>query len=256
MIYDVLNDVDEKIPLASALTEFHSLSEDERLDIYRLCYQLSLIDDECLNSDALDSEEKQFLQKLEGNTDQTKLLQIQKTAEKELFHMKEELFSAQNQELFQMDLSKIRQIAVSDHENARTIIGELKSQCRLLDRLLSSEEEISDPQLKQAFQEFREVYREQVTEKLDRLQKNISQKELACRSFSLALMGRTKAGKSTLHAIMCGEGDEFIGTGRQRTKRFDRVFSWHGLKIIDTPGIGAGGSEGQRDAEIACRVIS
>ena len=64
-------------------------------------------------------------------------------------------------------------------------------------------------------------------------------------------MGRTKAGKSTLHYIMCNEGREFIGKGSQRTTRFNRVFSWNKLKIIDTPGIGAGEEQGKKDEEIA-----
>ena len=55
---------------------------------------------------------------------------------------------------------------------------------------------------------------------------------------------------------MCGEGDLFIGKGSQRTTRFNRVFSWKGLKIIDTPGIGAGEADGAKDTEIAMRVIS
>ncbi len=69
-------------------------------------------------------------------------------------------------------------------------------------------------------------------------------------------MGRTKAGKSTLHYIMCNEGREFIGKGAQRTTRFNRVFSWNKLKIIDTPGIGAGEEEGKKDEAIALSILS
>lgn len=66
-------------------------------------------------------------------------------------------------------------------------------------------------------------------------------------------MGKTKAGKSTLHAIITGDGWEAIGVGKQRTTRFNRVYEWKNIRIIDTPGIGAPG--GKTDEEIAEDVI-
>jgi Fe2+ transport system protein B len=66
-------------------------------------------------------------------------------------------------------------------------------------------------------------------------------------------MGKTKAGKSTLHAIITGEGWNAIGVGKQRTTRLNRVYEWKNIRIIDTPGIGAPG--GQSDEEIARSVI-
>ncbi|WP_238360856.1 GTPase [Iningainema tapete] len=66
-------------------------------------------------------------------------------------------------------------------------------------------------------------------------------------------MGKTKAGKSTLHAIITGGGWDAIGVGKQRTTRFNRVYEWKNIRIIDTPGIGAPG--GKSDEEIAESVI-
>jgi hypothetical protein len=66
-------------------------------------------------------------------------------------------------------------------------------------------------------------------------------------------MGKTKAGKSTLHAIITGGGWDAIGVGKQRTTRFNRVYEWKNIRIIDTPGIGAPG--GKTDEEIAQSVI-
>lgn len=78
-------------------------------------------------------------------------------------------------------------------------------------------------------------------------------KERSLKYFTIAFMGRTKAGKSTLHAIMAGEGWEAIGVGKQRTTRLNRVYEWQNIRIIDTPGIGAPG--GKSDEEIAQSVI-
>ncbi|HEY9297864.1 MAG TPA: GTPase [Phormidium sp.] len=78
-------------------------------------------------------------------------------------------------------------------------------------------------------------------------------KERALNHFSIAFMGKTKAGKSTLHAIITDGGWDAIGVGKQRTTRFNQVCEWKNIRIIDTPGIGAPG--GQSDEEIAKSII-
>lgn len=108
-----------------------------------------------------------------------------------------------------------------------------------------------------------------VDEQLDELKKNISfiansiqseaqetlkKKEEAIDRFTISFMGRTKAGKSTLHSVILGGiNREFIGKGMERTTRYNRVYQWNGIRIIDTPGIGAPG--GKSDVEIAKSVI-
>lgn len=107
-----------------------------------------------------------------------------------------------------------------------------------------------------------------VAEQLEQTQQNLSAeilhgleavcealraKQRALNHFSIAFMGRTKAGKSTLHAVITGEGWEAIGIGKQRTTRYNRVYEWKNIRVIDTPGIGAPG--GKTDEEIARSVI-
>lgn len=66
-------------------------------------------------------------------------------------------------------------------------------------------------------------------------------------------MGRTKAGKSTLHSVLLGGlNSDFIGRGSERTTRYNFVYDFEGMRIIDTPGIGAPG--GKSDTEIAKEV--
>jgi uncharacterized tellurite resistance protein B-like protein/GTP-binding protein EngB required for normal cell division len=88
---------------------------------------------------------------------------------------------------------------------------------------------------------------------LEQVQEALQAKQRALNHFSIAFMGRTKAGKSTLHAIITGEGWEAIGIGKQRTTRYNRIYEWKNIRIIDTPGIGAPG--GTTDEEIARSVI-
>lgn len=71
--------------------------------------------------------------------------------------------------------------------------------------------------------------------------------------FTIAFLGRTKAGKSTFHKLITGEETDDVGIGKLRTTRFNRIFNWENLRIIDTPGIGAPG--GQNDIDIARSII-
>lgn len=92
-----------------------------------------------------------------------------------------------------------------------------------------------------------------VVERAEALRRSQRARQRALAYFTVAFMGRTKAGKSTLHAVVTGEGWDAVGVGRQRTTRFNRVYEWRRLRIVDTPGIGAPG--GKTDEQIARSVI-
>ena len=73
-----------------------------------------------------------------------------------------------------------------------------------------------------------------------------------CADFSIALFGRTMAGKSTLMEVLINGDGSTIGKGAQRTTRDIRSYEWNGLRITDVPGIGA--FEGEDDEQIAFEV--
>ncbi len=86
---------------------------------------------------------------------------------------------------------------------------------------------------------------------LDRLR---GKQSSALKSYTISFMGRTKAGKSTLHSVLLGGiNNDFIGKGSERTTRYNYVYDFKGLRIIDTPGIGAPG--GKDDVEVAREVL-
>ena len=95
----------------------------------------------------------------------------------------------------------------------------------------------------------------QIIQELDKVKKSHQAKQRALNYFSIAFMGRTKAGKSTLHSIITQEGWESIGVGKQRTTRFNRVYEWKNIRIIDTPGIGAADSGGREDEKVAQSIV-
>ena len=80
-------------------------------------------------------------------------------------------------------------------------------------------------------------------------------KERSLPEFTISLLGRTKAGKSTLHTILTKSGKDKIGGGQQRTTRYNRVYQWNLLRLIDTPGIGSAESMGRSDEEIATSIL-
>lgn len=93
----------------------------------------------------------------------------------------------------------------------------------------------------------------QVVSELHELQKS-SRASLDARKddldeFSIALFGRTMAGKSTLMEILTSGNGRSIGKGAQRTTRDVRAYRWKGLKVTDVPGVAA--FEGAEDEDLA-----
>ncbi|MFQ6871205.1 GTPase [Romboutsia timonensis] len=94
-----------------------------------------------------------------------------------------------------------------------------------------------------------------VSNKILNYNEELYKKQNAINNYTISLIGRTKAGKSTLHTVLTGEGKECIGVGMQRTTKFNRVYQWKSIRIIDTPGIGGAEENGRIDEEIANSVV-
>jgi len=71
------------------------------------------------------------------------------------------------------------------------------------------------------------------------------------KGFTIALFGRTGAGKSTLAAILTQSEQPVIGKGAQRTTRKTAEYRWENLLVLDTPGIAAADKDGKKDMELA-----
>jgi hypothetical protein len=103
-----------------------------------------------------------------------------------------------------------------------------------------------------------------INQELQEFQALQIKKRRAMNFYTIAFMGRSKAGKSTLHAVVTGGGWDQIGVGRQNTTRLNRVYEWHNIRIIDTPGIATpGGEELEKvaesiidEADLICFVVT
>jgi len=93
----------------------------------------------------------------------------------------------------------------------------------------------------------------EIIKDIEQVEESLNAKKRATKYFTIAFMGKTKAGKSTLHAIITQGGWDAIGVGKQRTTRENREYKWKNIRIVDTPGIGAPG--GKTDEEIAESII-
>lgn len=256
IIKDILDDKEDKVSYNDCITAFQREDKEVKQVIYRICFQLAIIDNDSATSNKPDSKEESVLRNLESYMDTSNISLIRNQSIKEL--NKFIYFNnSDDKNTFNLDFTSLLSVASDDYDIYGTVFNKIFSDCNILSsRLQTKLNVIKMPLLKTTLESFLSEYKEKVLLALSELKDSSSKKELAAQNFSIALMGRTKAGKSTLHYIMCNEGQEFIGKGSQRTTRFNRVFSWNKLKIIDTPGIGAGEEEGKKDEAIALSVLS
>lgn len=99
------------------------------------------------------------------------------------------------------------------------------------------------------------VLRETIDQALRQERDTLDKKRRSAGHYTIAFLGRTKAGKSTLHKVVTGDSGGDVGRGLQRTTRYNRSWYWHELRIVDTPGIGAAEEGGRKDEEIALSVV-
>lgn len=256
LIKDILDDKDDKLSYNDCLNSFQQESLQTKELIYRICFQLAIIDNDNILSYDVDSQEEKILENIEYYIDNINVHYQRKQAK---ISLDKKLYIQNGNDVnsFDLDFDAILNVAANDYDEYEYTFNRIFSECNtLITRMETKLEFAKLSLLKSTLENFLNEYKHNVISTLSDIKVSSLKKELAAHSFSIALMGRTKAGKSTLHYIMCNEGREFIGKGSQRTTRFNRVFSWNKLKIIDTPGIGAGEEQGKRDEVIALSVLS
>ncbi|MBP8016698.1 50S ribosome-binding GTPase [Candidatus Gracilibacteria bacterium] len=154
---------------------------------------------------------------------------------------------------------EISELAKHDLIFVEKIISESSNRfSNLLDRLVEFTKIIHNNKRKdEQLDSFTSTLKNIIEEKsLAHLKENIeiiNKKKRTIDYFTISFLGRTKAGKSTLHSIITKEGNEAIGEGKIRTTRYNRVYNWENLRIIDTPGIGA--PNGLTDVAIAESIV-
>lgn len=148
--------------------------------------------------------------------------------------------------------------AIEDFDRVSKIIGDVNADLKTANEKLSTavKENTSSKDLLEVVkivQSIKANFQDMLNTSLVRNLEVLEKKKRNIRYFTIAFMGRTKAGKSTLHKVITQQDNDDIGVGRLRTTRFNRSWYWNLLRVVDTPGIGAPG--GDVDTEIAKSII-
>ena len=141
-------------------------------------------------------------------------------------------------------------------------IKEIEKNLEIIERNKRNDKESSE--IISFVQELESKIKNSILKELSNNLEVLKKKERTIDYFTIAFMGRTKAGKSTFHKVITGEETDDIGVGKLRTTRFNRVFNWENIRIIDTPGIGAPGGKADTDtarsivdeADLICYVVT
>ena len=228
LIKSILDDKDDKPPLNECLSSFKNESGKTKKKIYIMCIQFAVVDSILLvykHSD-FDENEDLFLTDLENyiNNVKPEYTRPQAIRNLDLDILRQNIQPS----FFNIVYDSILQVAKDDYHCYSSVFENVFENCNKLSNHLSFLSLGNNiPLLDKTVEDFICDYKQNVLQTLYDLNNSSKQKELAANSFSIALMGRTKSGKSTLHYIMTNEGKEFIGKGSQRTTRFNRVFNWH-----------------------------
>ena len=160
---------------------------------------------------------------------------------------------------YSASIAQITEDAEKDLARVTRIIDDLNSmlneEYNHLASVKPSSKKVSKEVLKieQIIQGIRGSFNEIIDNSLTSNREVLDKKRRNIRYFTIAFMGRTKAGKSTLHKVITQQENDDIGVGKLRTTRYNRSWYWNKLRIVDTPGIGAPG--GEADTEIAKSII-
>lgn len=181
---------------------------------------------------------------------------------KKLFHIKSSHRSNYVADIdYKKSIEQCAEIALEDFSIIKpaynNVIGACSSTIKEINkykREMSLETDLS-AEVAEAVGIFVDKLNSDVLEQNKKMQQALEQKERSVSDFTISLLGRTKAGKSTLHAILTNQGKDRIGVGMQRTTRYNRVYQWNLLRLIDTPGIGSAEAAGRSDDEIAESVL-
>ena len=198
-----------------------------------------------------DNQQEKIVQDFSGNS-QTRENKQEKPENIEA-KKKRKISQAEFQEALQRSRAVARQayntnIAYAD--KVETLIKSLKGNLQANNVSSSNSQSKSDEKV---FNDLVDALGKILDNDLQALRSSLDKKKKRLEDYTIALFGRTKAGKSTIReALTHGDGST-IGKGAQRTTRETYEYRWQGLRLIDTPGIEA--YRGEEDTEKANEII-
>lgn len=151
------------------------------------------------------------------------------------------------------DLGAAEYIMGSYNTNLQVLFDKLNSSIDKINHNNKIEKNKEVNEFKEFIDNLKKNILSDIQRNLDDNDKILNKKKRTINYYTIAFMGRTKSGKSTLHKVITKDKDDDIGHGKQRTTRYNRSWHWENIRIVDTPGIGAPG--GKKDTETAKEII-
>ena len=276
-VLNIILDRPEKIPLEQVINDLTAKSPDVRLAALRLALEVACSDGSFGEKESVVFQSYRAKLGIDRGSYATLSKEVQaafagvNTADgsqvviraKSLYERYENcLFSA---EVYSDVVKDMSVIAKEDIDYASRKVDRIAQMYRVYpqmlkkqtDSIISHQSHLNNNEDKQQLQSFFKELLESIDHSLESANESVSvlreRQAAASNSFTISFMGRTKAGKSTLHSVLLGGlNNDFIGRGSERTTRYNYVYDFEGMRIIDTPGIGAPG--GKSDTEIATEV--
>ena len=270
-VRNVIFETDDAVPFEEATNLFNAENEAIRSEMYMMLVIISRIDG------FFDKDEGAFFDRFYhlcgdysryDNRSIRQASRLRKLLKKENSKYRSGRRSNSNDNLFRISqkeylntVKECRRIATEDFQMIKPICEDTISSAEaLISRINSMTESLSDSSAEQDMSVVLTAFAKKISEVILPAAKayklKLNQKEAAVEDFTIVLVGRTKAGKSTLKAVLTGSGKDEIGKGKQRTTLVNYIYEWNNLRIIDTPGIDAGGDVEQVDKDIAEMALS
>ncbi|MFV0228713.1 50S ribosome-binding GTPase [Empedobacter falsenii] len=279
----IMSDADNKIELSKLIDNLKSESEKEIINLFKILIQLAI------NDGFFHNKEKEFVRNLaielniqvnnieELITKYENEYQVNYIEKKQSLYksLKEKIFqklhNITDSELFEDSLlegnsfvEKVKEIAArasNDLDLAsekmikfnKILEGNFKNIEKYSKQILDLDSEHKKESLSSFIEKLNNDTKKDILTSIKKNTEVLEKKKYTVDYFSIAFLGRTKAGKSTFHKVITGEETDDVGVGKLRTTRYNRVFNWENIRVIDTPGIGAPG--GKDDTEVARSII-
>ena len=158
---------------------------------------------------------------------------------------------------FEDALLRCREVAEVEYQVADDALGRAETTARLLHERVDAliRELPSAPGNQEGMSEIIRKLGEQLNHQIEHLivgtRCKLTDKQPRLQKFTIALFGRTMAGKSTFREAITGGDGASIGKGGQNTTKHVHEYEWRAIHIIDTPGIGSYKGEHYRQQAIS-----
>lgn len=162
-----------------------------------------------------------------------------------------------SQDALENSLLHCREVAKTEYCVADNALGSTEKSAKLLCKKIKSiihEDPFArrnEAGIQEVFHKLSEQLSYQVANVIVGTRRKLTAKKPRLKKFTIALFGRTMAGKSTFREAITGGNGDSIGKGAQNTTKRLHEYEWRGIHIIDTPGIGSFQGEHYRQQAIS-----